>query len=293
MKVNRAMRRIVVALVLSMTGCAVDSQSKDNGWVPPPIQGIPAYRDLVGRYNKNIAKLDQLRARADVEITWYDHKGRKKFQSGDDSLLMMRRPGELALSIGKLGHDVVWAGYDEDRFWLFDLSEEKTSYVGYHENIGKIGARSLPTPVRPMDLPKLLGVVLIDPEKLPPRPRVEWIKGRYVIEPPGTRMRLTIDPKTYLAARVDLLDATAKTLMFGRLSKPKRVDVEDVAKSQWPYVAGQLDVTMIDQRDKVTLKLWGMSDGAGRIQDRQFDYERLVRAFKPKTQIDLDEHVRD
>ena len=125
------------------------------------------------------------------------------------------------------------------------------------------------------------------------QPRVMWWYGAYVVEPPGTRTRVSIDPKTFLPVRVDLLDAFGQSTVIGKLYQHGDVSLHKVPEKDWPRVAKRLDVTMVGKREKVTLKLWGMKDCKRKrcIKRRQFDFESLMAAFEPGRVVDLDAYV--
>ncbi len=262
----------------------------------PPAQGIPSYSEIARRHNARLAGLDRLWARADLELTWFERDGRRRFESADDSRLILSLPDRLALSVGKLGHEVLWAGHDDQRYWVFDLGEAKTLYVGRHEGRGDRAGAAFPLglPVRPRDLTRLLGLMPIDPDRLPPSPRVLWLDGRYVIEPPGMGVRVSIDPVSFHARRVDLLNEAGASVLFAELSDHAQVRQHKKPDSSWPWAPRRADLTPVGRPDRVTLLLWDMKDCRRErcIKDAQFDLEVLTQAYEPARVVDLDEEPR-
>ncbi len=89
----------------------------------------------------------------------------------------------------------MWIGGDDQRYWFFDLQDQETLYTGRHALADRLDPHRVPVPIRPQDLPRLLGITPIDPDRAPPSPAVEWYEGQYLIEPPGMRTRLLLDPR--------------------------------------------------------------------------------------------------
>ena len=258
---------------------------------PRPAQ-MPSYAQLVERFNVNADRFERLWARAHVEVTWYDEDGEEHQEVGDDSRLIMVMPDNLALTLGKLGQNAAWIGSNSDAYWLFELrADPKTLTFGRYRYVGMPCSQQLPTPVHPLHLPRMLGVVPIEaypPEGSPP---VKWVEGAYVIEPPQTATRYTLDPQTALPTRVDLLDARGEAAVTAMLSERRGVQTQGVNPSFWPTVPSHIVVQLADEQHEAVIDLSEPSDGRSnnRIrEDRVFDLDRLRRAFKPERVVDLD-----
>lgn len=274
---------LLLVLLLAAQGCRYTDPVDQQTGMDPPDQ-LPAYADIVARFNDNAARVTHLWARADVEFVWYED-GRRRTEVGDDSRLILRLPDELALDIAKpFDIRLFWLGSNSGRYWLFDdISDTKRVYYGSHANFTATGWRGFPIPVHPLELPALLGVLPIDPSALPREPTVEWAAGGYLIEPPGTATRLVIDPRTYLPLRVDLLDRYGNSAIIARLSRP-----EAVAPGDQPLVNKHVAITVVGQPGHITLKLRDMTSDASRFNERQFDLDFLMKVRKPDERIDLD-----
>src|SRR5262249_54442096 len=146
---------LLVASLTCLTGCPTPPTREPKSVAPPGP--APAYADLAARYNANIAGLDRLWSRAVVELNWRDDRGKKRFEQGDGNLIT-GLPDRVALSIGKLGNTLFWAGGDAQRYWLFDLQGDKVAYVGRHAYIGSPCTLESPLAVQPRDLVRLLGI---------------------------------------------------------------------------------------------------------------------------------------
>ena len=280
-----AMLALGVAM-LALPGCPPRPPVDAGGAkLTPP----PEYADLVKRYNANIDGASRLWSRGVIEMTWRDGE-KKRFEQGDGNLVAIA-PDKIALSIGKLGNTLLWAGCDGERYWLFDMNGDKKAMVGRHENVGKPCARPLPAPVHPRDMVRLLGVTPIDPAKAPPAPAVEWHEGKLLIEPPGTGTRLLLDATTALPVRIDLTDDRGRSRVICVLSKHEPMQVEGKDEASGPKVARRFEVTVPGREGGATLFLSDLSDGSDgdRIKDRLFDFDALTKALKPAKVEVLDE----
>ncbi len=279
--------------LLPVVGC--NTAAPGGPMVQPIAQrgDLPSYAELVQRYNANIAGLDRLWARADVTLRYKDEKGRWRSDRGDDSKLLLRLPDEVALAVGGIGPPVLWIGGDAERYWVFHLRDEKPVYFGSRAMIGSASTESLPSPIYPHQLPWMLGVVPLDPNVTSNGPLIEWHRGYYLIEPPGTNTRMLIDPRTARPIRIDLLDPQGRSTLAVRLHDPVPVQQGGTTSSATPTVPSRIEAWVLGEDTQVTLKLRTVRDGRGdraieRAFDTAFDFERLLRAHQPGVQVDLD-----
>ena len=254
----------------------------------PNRPGLPSYSEVVAGYNANAEHATRLWSRAVVELYWYDDKGRRRRETGDDSTLIMKLPDQLALSVGKLGQTGLWIGADATRYWLIDLlADEKTAYVGTHAG-AVIDPRRIPLPLHPAQLPWLLGLRRIDPTQLPPEPAVEWLDGGLLIEPPGENVRLLLDASTLLVRRVVLLDAAGRATVNATASHHGRLRDNRIDEAKWAAIPLQIEASIVGEPDRMVLKLNEPFDGGRRVRDAAFDFELLVERFGPDRVVDLD-----
>ena len=259
-----------------------------------PSGDPPAYGKIVEGYNRSIEQFDRLWARAEVTVEYHDEKGKKRTLHGENSTLLMIPPNDVALTAGPgIGPNILWVGCDESRYWLFDLRDQGTVYYGYRENLRNPETQPLPAPIYPQQLPLILGLRTIDPEKPPAEPAVEWLNGYYLIEPPDSGTRVLIDPKTSLPVRIDLLDRSGYSILAARLSQPGQVTNRGISPSLFPKVSTEIESWLLYQNVHVTLKLKDMTNGRdnpkiNRAFEGAFDFQNLHRAFEPFHEVDLD-----
>src|SRR5690606_20224884 len=129
------------------------------------------------RYNANLQRLERVWSRATVELRWRED-GKRRLEQGEGHLILAL-PDRLAMSIGKLGGVSLWAGADKDHYWLFNLldANDKHVHVGMHA-LARVGDQRGPLPFRPIDLPRLLGLVTLDPN-VAPKPKVHRLDGNW------------------------------------------------------------------------------------------------------------------
>lgn len=283
---------LACGLALLPLGCRQREPIIPDTLMPAAVQTtapLPSYRELVDRYNANLAGLDRLWSATDVQIRFRNEAGKAKFEEGEGKLLYVR-PNELALTVEKLGKTYLWAGGDAERFWMFD-NDSRTAYVGHHRNIGKPCMQELPLPVHPASVPYLLGLVPLDPAVPPDEGgTVERLQGYYLIEPPGLKLRLLLDPTTARPVRVDLTDANGKSVVISRLEAFAPVQIEGAPPESSPHIATRADVYVTGEEARMTLFLKRLSDGrdGNRIRPQAFDFDTLIKAHKPKEVIQLD-----
>jgi hypothetical protein len=276
-------------VALTGTGC----KSSQSTTAAPEI---PTYATLVTKYNKKINGLDRVWSRAVVEVTWKDGDA-DRFEQGE-GLFIVEQPSNTALTVGKLGNIVLWAGSNTDSSWLLDLKEgDSTAYTIHNANIGNAAAKPLPVAVKPNDMIKLVGITKLDPNNPPSDPQVEWVdddnaKG-FLIEPPGTNTRILIDPVTYLATRVEVLDANGHAVIDSHLSKPESVDQKGSFFGGGATMNSRIEIFVPTKKDKVVLYLSDLSSGADekRITDDLFSPSDILGTYKPSKTVELDKDV--
>ena len=102
-------------MLITLTGCTPERVKVRTRDIDPSD-----VRGLLLKHNANLAGLDRLWARSVVEIQWRTADKKERFEQGDGNVVIVL-PSKLALSVGKLGNTLLWAGGDAERYWLFDL----------------------------------------------------------------------------------------------------------------------------------------------------------------------------
>ncbi len=274
-------RSVWLVATLLITGC---TPAQDLTQPPPRM---PTCQEIATKYNNNLARLDRLWARVVVELHWRDDKGKKHFEQGDGNLMILM-PDRVALSIGKLGNTIMWAGSDGQRYWLFDLQDEPVLYVGQNTAADSANAtRKLAIPIRPTELTRLLAITPLDKPSL--SCTVAWDKGDFQINGLPSQM-VWVEPKRYLPTRVDLLDQTGHASVTSRLSRWEPMTIQGLPPGAFPWIATRAEVELPGQDGTMTLFLSAPTDGrqSNRIKEKAFSLDHLIRVFKPTRVVDLD-----
>ena len=163
---------LLLAACAALTACKSPTPIVPDQLGPAPIEtaAVPDYGDLVRAYNANAGAVDRVYVTTDVEMRWREDNGKARRESGDGRLIF-RRPLDTALTVEVLGDVKVWAGSDDRAFWMFDLFDTKTAY---HGDYSRPIRRRLPLPIQPEVMPYLLGLMPLDPDRRPRRPRSNW-----------------------------------------------------------------------------------------------------------------------
>ncbi len=273
-----------VCVVVLTAGCQTPSQA-----IAPRPPHLPTYDQLVSRYNHNLHRIDRLWARSVVELRWRDSKG-THYEQGDGNLLLVL-PDRVALSVGKLGHTVMWSGCDRQRFWLFDLrpNQERLLFVGRHARTDR---SRLPLPVQPHQLSALLGLRPLQ-HAPPPQPVVIWDNGRYVMNTPDRQQRIWIDPQTARPTQIELVSNDGRHRVTCRLSRWAPMTLDGVAPGAFPWIATRIEMVLSGDQEEGTLTLFLSDPSDGRIENRirddVFKLDVLTNIFQPGRVIDLDE----
>ncbi len=257
-----------------------------------PTGPLPTYGELIERYNKTTEPLGRVWAVARADFVWLDDKGKRKSEHGDGRFMFVS-PGKVALEIQEFGKGF-WAGGDGRRYWLFDLQDPRTAYVGRFENLDPAlgpDAESLTLPINPADLLYVLGLAPIDSQAVPDEPAVEYLDGHYLIEPPGLGLRMLLDPATARPVRVDLIDAQGRSTVICRLSGDTKVKTYTSEGKPQPTIPAKVELVVVGQDATMILKLSDASVGVSRIRDNHFDFDTLSTALKIDQVVDLDAPV--
>lgn len=294
---NRVSRLLGVAVLVLFAGCEAPGPSAPAA--APPV----TYREVAQRYNRNLANLDRIWSRATVEVMWRDRDGRSRYEQGDSSQLLVHLPDRLALSIGKAANSFYWVGCNTERYWFIDLTDENTAYIGRNDRLAGQSIQGVPLAVRPADLPLLLGLIPLDPLPAEPHPEVRRVGGRYVIELPRRRARLTIDPQTAMPVLIELLDVQRQPRVRAELSEPGTVRSAGLSQGDWPRIMTRVVVSVPGTQgksDRLRLHLSDMTTarGAGestkaRAFDRVFDLGLMLNALNVKLVVDMDEDAAE
>lgn len=259
-----------------------------NGYRYPFEDADISYQELATRYNQTVEPFDTLWTRNDVLLEWTDEDGDYQFHTGDGKFYL-RRPGETALQVEKLGRTVLWAGCNNAQYWLFEQidSDNKTAYVGSFSRLGELGTRRYPLPVRPDLTPYLIGLMPL-PTTLADPPKVQRYDGRYVVELEG--MRMLIDPITFRPVRVDMTDEQGFSVLICKMTGSFPVSVVGRAVAAPPTICKNAEIFVAGIQSRFTLETVNAEVNPGKIKDAMFDLDALMntKLLKPHKVESLD-----
>ncbi len=281
-------------LLLVLGGCAPrETVIRDY----PPPDTMQTYRELAEKHNDKLRDVDLLWARCRLKVYWTDDEGKPQEDVADDSKIIIDMPDQVAVVVGHSAIGVgmlFWAGCDSERYWIFDLQEDERGLVwGHHRNIGHPRARRLRVPIRPLQLPTLIGLVKLDPDA---GGAVDWDRstGSYIVKPAGRPARLLLDPRTGIPRQIELLDREGTPWMVSQLSKPKMIERRGVLLKDRPWLNRQITIRPADEVHdhlEITIRSVTVDPDEDQLNERQFDLEKLKAHFKPETITQLDEEV--
>jgi len=281
---------LVAAAALFIAACEAPPRAADAPGNETPAPAAVDAGAVIARHNDRVRRLNQMWSRAVVEVEWVDEKGKARFEQGDGPLIL-RKPHELALAVGKLGNTMYWLGSDAGRYWLLQLDppdgEPRAAYVGHHGPAAEAELKRMPLPIRPDLLMQLMGVSTVplpdddagvkvaqsDPEAV-----VAHIESR---QTPGMR-ELRFDPAKARLQRVVIHDEEGRVIAEAELSRYKTVELRGVPLGGWPEIPHRIELRLPRRQATATLFLSQTTDGRAdeKVRDAQFDLERLLRAFR-------------
>lgn len=279
---------------LLLAACQIDARVKATplGDVGPiPTERTIAQADFLAKYNANAQKLAVLYARTHVDLTWMEARAggpaKPRHESGDGKIIF-KAPAGTAITVEKdLAGLLLWAGSDASRYWLFDRTGDvSTLHVGAQNGpAAKRGLLGLP--VRPQDVPALLGLKpLGELESID----LKWCvspagQGYYHFEQPGLRM--LVEPDSWMPARVELTDAHGKAQVTAELSG--RVEVEGNPST---LLRQRAEIFPAGREARLDVEIKSTLDPA-KVKPGLFDLEGvLIPSHKPKKIVDLDREAQ-
>jgi hypothetical protein len=270
----------------------------DTG-TPAPVRPTLDASAVIARYNQRVDRIRQMWARAVIEVQWTDEQGDEHFEQGEGPLIV-RKPDELALAIGKLEHVYFWVGCNADRFWLLSLSppdeQPRTAYVG--TPTGLAASEQLPLPVSPRELLNLLGLADI-PQPLPEGAIIQTEADHIILELPldritGAVRHLTLNHDGRLTG-ITVTDSTGQRLIGTTLKRYAPLTIAHAPPGAWPDVPTLIDIQAPARQTSIKLALSEMTDGREnqRIKDVQFDLHKLIEAWNIQRVVNLDRRQGD
>lgn len=274
--------RVGVAVVLAvlLAGC--------RGGVrhPRPVPGVTAAQ-VVEAQNARVAGLERIWARASVQVTSTNDKGRRLRDQGEGHLQVVQ-PWSIALTLGKLGQTQLYLGSNDQYYWWIDLvdSSDKVAVFGRHEYVTSAKADVLGVPIHPRDLVHLLGVTPLPGEA--GEQTLEWDArshaGVRVPTQSGSR-RVWFDVSNMQPTRVEMFDSDGVLTLTADLDRYDFVNVVGDATLK-PQIPERIDIRIAADDTHVKISLYDPENRP--IRPTAFDFERLVKGLGVDTIYDLD-----
>ncbi len=259
-------------LLVLLSGCQ-GPKGQAGGPIPEP----PPYEELARAQNDRVDRIDRVYGRGVIELTWTDEEGRH-FEQGDLDL-WLQLPDRAALNITKFGQRLFWLGSNASSTWIFDFRGDESVL-----HVAPVGQAPGTLPLEPSIMAALCGLAELPPDmRSPVRYDAEHNAWVVAAESRGRAVRLYLDRKALLPVRAELLDETGEVALFSRLKLSR---YERIAAAGSPAGSGPLFPTLIDllsSDDRLAVKLSVPSPSDDVLEERFFDLDRLIEAFKPVT----------
>lgn len=271
--------------LMVLGGCAQPKPPLDE-----PPGPLPTVSDVVARYNARVERLEAIESPIELVVTAMDSAGKATREQGEGNLKMVR-PRQVALRVDKVSQTFFWLGSNDERYWWFDLrGDEKVALIGTHEKARAEVAARFGLPVHPADLLDLAGVApLVEGDVAG---ALRWASdGKHVVlELPGRwgAKRLTIDPVSGEASRVEMLSLDQSVVASSRLEGYVRVPVRGSAAAS-ARMATRVFAEVPSAKATVELIIHTpVNNGAERIKPANFDYVDLKKRMGIEREVDLD-----
>lgn len=281
----RACLRAVIfgaAVAMGALGCTARPHPPQAPHASGPL---PRPSEIAAAYNRRVADIRSLKAPATLLLDTPDGKGGRKRDQVEAALSVVL-PGDVAMSVNKVGQVLFVMGCAGGRYWWLDLGEEPRAFAGdvalaSPEKVGEFGV-----PVHPLDL---LEVLAITP--LPEPTEVGWSEDAksVVVRVPGRwgSRKFWLAPSTWEPTRIELLDASGRVAVAAALSRyaPVRIDGKFFSPARMPT---QVEVE-VPQRDFLaTVAIAAPADPGERMKRAVFDLATVLRTYGIDTATDID-----
>jgi len=284
--INRVIAAVLlVAMTAAVFGCRSGGAKRSSPMSDELITQI------IKSHNERVGSIDRLWARVSVRIKGTDARG-GGFEEQGEGHLQVARPDQVSLTIGKLGETYFAYGSNNDRYWMFDLSDSdrRIALVGAIESLTPIRADEIGLSVHPGDLISSLGIEPIDPERVI---ETQWDQesDRIVISVPSRWgvNEYWFDPDRGPPTLVRSLNEQGELIADSELSRYKGL-LGDQRRASGVLVPGKVEISRggagAENGDFVRIELSEPSQRA--IKGMVYNPDRLVRAYRIHEIVDLD-----
>lgn len=279
----------MVACAALLVGCKGSGTSTTTDRDSEIAAALPTYDEAVKTYNARVERLKRIWARAVMSVRFTDADGDRRYEQGNGHF-QYESMGKLALSIGKAGETLVWLGYDEQRYWVFDLQKDAKVFVGAHATLSRERAAKLGMPALPRELPMLLGIAALPSADGTVSAAEE--KGLVRVSFPnesGGVWRVTLNPATGDGRHVELLTAIdGERLINATLEEDGAVKLIGVG-GYFPRMSTRTRIIHEPSNTEMLLTLGDQQERE--INPVSFDFEKLCDALGPVTIENVDDET--
>lgn len=272
-------------LAVSTGGCASTEPIEPGVPDEPP----PDYTTIATVLNQQREPLSKLWTRVTVRVDGHDATGDRLSEQAEGTMQVIQ-PDRVSMSLGKLGKTYFQLGSNDERYWWFDLTDDrtKTATVGSHALVTQAKLDRFGVPVHPLEL---LDAIALTPLPLDGRGRTAWsTDGRYIgllVPSESGERRVWVDPESLVPAFVQIYNTSGELLIETRVTEDRFEQVETPLGVE-PTIPGRYKISVVGLDAVVTLDLWD-PDTTRSIQPLLFDFDELVRRRGVDLVIDIDE----
>lgn len=267
-------------VALMLIGCERDGS--DMVTEAPPALEAPTAAALIEAHNQRLIHLDKLNGRGVVQLEWTDHQGREHSEPQVDIEVWIDRPSRTAFRFDKFGEVYLWAGSDDERFWLFDRTgEPKRLTIGAHNQALRLETDSV-FAMRPLALLDALALTPLEPGRVVGSVSRDDNRAAWVMEVTADsgRLRYFYSGIPFRPVRVEMLDDGGALLLEVLLERYATVTLSDRALLA-PHLAEVMRIRDNSGGSSMEIFFDEISDGDADEFERVFDLDRLRRAFRP------------
>lgn len=275
---------MLVSVVCMTTGCS------SSGKVDPKTFGpVPSTVEIVEGMNARIEPLETLWSRMSIRVRGTYEDG-KSYEEQGNGHLQIQRPGNISLTVRKLGELYLAYGANTEQYWMFNLidNEHKTLHIGGIDQVTPLKASQIGMLVHPGQLNTLMGLVPID---LSTAGGTQWSSdGKSVgvsAQSPWGSYTLWIDPRTFHAVRSQAFDRERNLIATTTLTRYKDATIP---RSNPVMVPGTVEIRYAAESDGF-IRIELSEPAVKPIKSMVFNPKKLKRAYRIDETIDLDASV--
>ncbi len=282
------MRCLLLFTVILISGCMEShrSGSRSGGSPAPSTQAMEARAE----------RLQRLHGWGVVELRWADESG-SHFEQGDLEF-WIDGPDRLAARVSKLGDTYLWLGMNDQKAWVFDLSQQPTRLL--IDSIDRLRNARLEDGSW-LTILEMIQLMKVGLGAVPPPPSEDLISaemtgdsiGTYVwrVASPETdgaqrQLHITVNTIDWRPLRVEIRDTAGSRglILKSPSAKTKRIEVPDLSSLAWPVVSRVMDVQPLESPEtSIKFAFEGiMASLEDQPIERIFDVAILRDALKPE-----------